>query len=686
MHAGFSASSVVVRSPAPAVRKAAPARLAALAAAVSLGLAASPSAVQAALVTINAQQTTVQTLGGGDELLITGTGSIETATDDGVRPSASGAAIGNIDNQGLIDVGGDGVRIDGAATLTGSITNAGSITAIGGATADANSDGIEISGTSTVVTGNISNSGTISAETDGIDVSSGAAVVGDITNTASGQIFAGESGIEIDDNAMVGGSVSNAGSIEANDGIGVFSATVTGEIRNEAGGTINAADDGIQLAYADAVGITDAAAIINAGSIDAGDDGIVLNKSSIIRGSIGNAVGGTINAGDDGIQLSFSESADITNAGSIDAGGDGIVLSQASLIHGSITNAGTILAGADGIVLGEGSTVDGSITNAAGGLIDTQTYGGDDGIDLGTASAVTGDIVNAGTIRSASDGVLVSGSSVVQGAIRNETGGIIESASDGIVVSKNAGAGAIVNAGDIDAVEVGILLDDAATVSGAISNTGGIEAARGIVVSRSAQVSGDIGNAGTIFADASVVVTPDSVSGDVSNTGTLSGDLFLAGLNPDADGIDLRNSGAIDLRVPTLLPSLISGDYTQTDTGSLAITLLSFADYALSGFSPLTIIGDADIDGELLLGFDPSFGFAPGARLTLVNIFGGRTGLFSNYADGALVASFGGGRDLFIDYTADGSIDLYAAAVPLPPTWLLIGAGLFGWRAARRRG
>lgn len=177
----------------------------------------------------------------------------------------------------------------------------------------------------------------------------------------------------------------------------------------------------------------------------------------------------------------------------------------------------------------------------------------------------------------------------------------------------------------------------------------------------------------------SIAVATDAVGGDITNTGGLRGDLWIAGSNAAGDGIGLTNRGSIDLGVPAVYSSLISGDFTQTAAGSLAMTILSFGDYA--GLPPLTILGSVDIAGDLLLDFDPSFSFAPSERLRLIAVGGTRSGLFGNYADGALIQSFGGGQGVYIHYAEDG-IELYTT--PLPPPWLLIGLGLLWWQARGR--
>jgi hypothetical protein len=160
----------------------------------------------------------------------------------------------------------------------------------------------------------------------------------------------------------------------------------------------------------------------------------------------------------------------------------------------------------------------------------------------------------------------------------------------------------------------------------------------------------------------------------------LDGTLALAGGSP----IDLENSGLIDLS-GQFFSSNVSGDFTQMSTGELAMMLLDPFGTDLPG---LSISGDADLDGLLSLTFDTGFSVADGDRFTLLGIGGTLSGMFSNYADDALVRSFGN-VGLYLDYTDAGNVDLYgAAAAPLPSTLALIGLGalgLIGAGAGRRR-
>lgn len=256
--------------------------------ACALGLACLPGAA-AADITISDEQTATQTIGGGQSLEITGSGSI-VVPGDGVVPTAAGASIGNIDNNGIIDVGVDGIRIDGGAA-SGNITN--------GKTITAGSVGIKVSGAS--VTGSITNGAGGLIDTaakggaDAIAVMSGGEVSGDIVN--AGTLSAGYDGIYLN-HAEIGGQIINRGTIDATDddlgaGIDVSSASsALGGITNE--GEISGSFASV-LVWTNAV----SGAITNAGTLngalriqgkDGSGGGIDLTNSGTIALGTGESI------------------------------------------------------------------------------------------------------------------------------------------------------------------------------------------------------------------------------------------------------------------------------------------------------------------------------------------------------------------------------------------------------------
>jgi hypothetical protein len=471
-----------MRASSPSRSLAARCRPAALAATLTLGLAASPGVLQAALITISTPVTGTQSIPNGDNLAVTASGAIDaTASGPGVVAQSSGAVIdGDVTNAGSIGSLGDGIRFSGSITVAGSIENTGTIIANDdSAGAAEGADGIEID-FSSVVEGDITNWGSIDArQEDGIAVTSSSAVFGNITNAADGTITAVDDGIDVAGGSLVGttgdpasGNIRNAGSITARNGIHVSGSIVYGDVENQAGGTIAASDDGIDVDGFALIG----GAVRNAGRIDSGSDGIIVGEFAEVAGEVANAAGAEIVAGEDGIDLSLGAQA------------------------GSLTNAGSIEAADSGIEVDSGGLVAGDLTNAAGGTIES----GRAGILVSGPSVIEGDLVNAGSITSAGDGIAVAGTASVWGAI--------------------------LNTGSITAEDASILVTPTGLVAGNVSNTGtltGALAIDGINSTTAADNGIDLINAGIIDIGSS----ESRVSGDFTQTGS---GVFRVTLSPFA--------------------------------------------------------------------------------------------------------------------------------------------------------
>ncbi len=175
-------------------------------------------------------------------------GLVQADEGDGIDIGAFVALTGNIENEGDIRAGDDGIDIDGA--LNGSIINDGDIVA--------DDEGIGIQGGASIFAGlpeAVLNEGTIEAGGTGIEFGTsalfvippvtGATVTGDVVN--DGRITAGGDGIDFVDNTVFAGDVVNNGTIVAvGDGIDVDDGvTFTGDIINN--GTIESEDDGIDI-------------------------------------------------------------------------------------------------------------------------------------------------------------------------------------------------------------------------------------------------------------------------------------------------------------------------------------------------------------------------------------------------------------------------------------------------------
>ncbi len=397
--------------------------------------------------------------------------------------------------------------------------------------------------------------------------------------------------------------------------------------------------------------------------------------------------GSIIEATGHGVLASGGSHAFITvqSGGNIEANGtyrSGILVNAASHITGEVSNHGAISGQSNGIFIAADSRVDQGVVNS--GLINA----GSNGINLANRAVITGGISNAGGgVIQAHTGIHLTEDNIVHGGISNA--GTLDVYS-GIEVIRSTVDGNITNqlGGEINASNVGILASSGAIVAGDIVNAGtisvtGASYSDGISIGSSSFVTGGIINSGVLTTTgdgrAIFVGGGSTVTGGITNSGVLGG-----GLSIMSDATDLTNSGAIDIRD---LSFTLSGDFTQT-AGSLAFTLQTLTSY--TGV-PFDIWGDALLSGgDLVFNLDAGFVFENNQRITLFDIGGSRSGMFSNYGDDALVASFGG-AGLFIDYTDEGNIELYSAdlasgSVPAPMPAALMGLGMLGWRWSSRKG
>ena len=404
-----------------------------------------------------------------------------------------------------------GISVVGlGTTLTGNITNSGTITNTHGnwginIGSGAYSGGL-ISSNGASLNGSITNIGTINAQT-GISIQ-GSTMSGSIVNSTNASIQGGTNVGISTAKASIGGGITNNGTITrgGNAGISVSETTVAGTISN--GGTINAGTAFAGLAI-DNGGIV-GGSVINSGSITATDDaievfpnpkgsGAILNQT--IAGSIINTSTGTLSALV-GIALTATSNTsrnviggNIINNGMITAGSSGIGV-YSSTVTGSISNTGTISAADRGIVL----------VNYTGGNAGQASVGG----SIVNSNAITGTAAGFA-------GIMLAGGSVSQN-VTNALGGTI---------TANGGIGILLTNAISFSAHAG-----PSTVGGSIINQGTITAATGIKVTGGSTVTGGITNSGTITGSTSAI----DVSGEGAATtinqqaGTIGGAILLSSL------------------------------------------------------------------------------------------------------------------------------------------------------------
>lgn len=300
-------------------------------------------------------------------------GSTATAVGEGIDIDGT-TMTGSVSNSGTIISNDDTLDID-VVTLTGNITNSGYMSA--GSTGD----GINVGGTAATLTGSVTNtnSGTILAGDQGIEIGSGQTITGDVTN--AGTIIADDTGILVD--GVIQGSLVNTGKIDPVIGMDI-NGTVVGGIFTS--GDIIATQTGIDVSGATGLHtITQSAGLIQGRTADNLTITNALNLSNAFADTF-NANGGTldgnvvVNATDDFI---MNPSGTFTWRRGATTG----TLDQFDMNGGGTA----ILGGASrGDATGEGVTV-----NAA-----TMTFGGEGRIYLDDDTTI-----NAGTF-SQTDGTL----------------------------------------------------------------------------------------------------------------------------------------------------------------------------------------------------------------------------------------------------------------------------------------
>jgi uncharacterized protein with beta-barrel porin domain len=467
--------------------------------------------------------------------------------------------------------------------------------------------------------------------------------------------------------AVVTGNVSNTGTLGSlTTGIAVTNSTINGEIqdtgtilggiRNNSGSTINSASSAIAIGAVS----TFAGGITNSGTINGTvGNGIFLNNVSTFSGGISNSGTIGVSAFAIGIVNTTLFSGGITNSGTISsAHGFGIFFQADSIFSGGISNSGTISGRTTAVYVHLVSTFSGGITNSGlvSGPLGIVVSGG---FSIAT-TLFSGGISNSGTISAAHAGILVSGIAQFGDSLG---GGITNS-------------GTIrVSAGDVGGIAVGFVSNFTGGISNSGTITGGLSAA-GINTAAIVTFSGGITNSGTIkvgAAGAGIVVDAASFFGNVSNSGTITGaqiGIEICNCTAFENGGAIVNSGVISANTDAIDASLATSAITidqmaGTITGNILLPVSAGVAGTVNVFGGTingNIIGASGAGdtinfslGSGRFTYGAAFGFS---NIDLVNINSGTVVL-----DGANTAT---NVNVFGTLAGTGSID---------PTTVTIEAG-----------
>ena len=576
------------------------------------------------------------------------------------------------------DINNDGQIIGRGAASAGATTAGDGIrlerTRVGGA----------LEGSTTgLFTGNITNKGTISSEsndgtTGGFRAVNGVSFQGELIN--SGTISGVQNGVYFG-NAVGAGGADHTGGVVNNLESGVISSDSralnidgTGLVVNNAGTILATSTQRNGTVYADSTA-----------------QGFVLN----------NQASGVIDAGEGLEGAAFS--VELSEAGNdFDINNDGQIIGRGA------ASAGATTAG-DGIRLErtrvggalEGSTTGlftGNITNK--GTISSESNDGTTGgFRAVNGVSFQGELINSGTISGVQNGVYFGNAVGAGGA--DHTGGVVLNTTEGVISSDSRavnidGTGlSVINEGQILATgrqRNGTVYADATADNYSLLNTGfigsdGINGAGSAVSLQTGSFAGDVvtasvTNAGLIAGsgdqalDAAVRIFSGSAdgvttfSGDIVNlaTGTLTADAAPAVLvqeGVDFDG-SLINSGLIDGGA-----SLATGDAVLSDTSVISLTITSLTDFET--FDLLS--GDLAAGGELAIDFEGDFVPQVGQTFDLLD-FDTLSGSFASIDSGPIVFDTS-------DLLVGGSVTI--TAVPEPGVLALLGLGSIALVGRRRQ-
>ncbi len=600
--------------------------------------------------------------GGASGIYVNNVSTLNTLTNDGTITGTGltglyiydGSTVGAVDNSGTISGDDRAIDVRVGSTLT-DLTNSGTLSSTtfdavlirsdstiaaltneAGGIITAGRVGVQVEQTSTLTS--LINQGGITGSEHGVVVLSGSEITtltnsGSITGTAfEGLILNNQSAIGTFNNG-VDGSISGG-----RDGIRMDLDSSITTFNNQ--GEIAGNNHGVVILLGSEI-----TAFTNSGAITGTTyEGLFVNNQSTI-GTLDNQVGGSIVGGRDGIRVNSDATVTtFTNRGDITGSSDGLVLLAGADIT-TITNSGTISGStSDGIYLIDQSAIT-TLTNEAAGTISSV---GSDGISLQDSSVLTG-LSNSGNITGDTSGVYLENLSLIDTLVNN---GGISGNSDGIVLTTTSTINQITNSGDITGTASEGVVLSGQSVIGDLTNqvTGSIAGGTdGISVSTSSTITA-LDNDGAISgAQEAVYLAGQSSIDTLTNGGTITGGIV-------SNGIELNDStiAALNNESGGAIEGGLNGIYLNTDaevtvlTNAGDITASILDAVALDGQSTMTTLSNEA--GGSIAGDEAGIALYANSVVTTLNNAGGISGgTDAIYAEGSSTIET-------LTNTADGTI------------------------------
>ena len=413
----------------------------------------------------------------------------------------------------------DELSVKDGATVDGNLINNGNVFGIGvmdGATVHGNVENHGINfyttiGDGSTVTGSVINSG----ETVFLDIRDGATITKDLVNEGLVERI-------IVDSSTIQRNLLNHGLIE--NGISVDGSTINGSLINAEDGLIAADGNAISL-----MGRTSVGAIINHGTITAGNYGIVVDgeghDGASVTGDIVNTHDGVITTEDNGIYVVDGMVAgNIINDGTITSTEDNAIDIEYSTVGGNIAINGNLTTDEHYDALDvNGSTILGNVTTGPQSLITS----GEDGLDI-DESTIAGSVISEATINAANEGFDFDNTHI--------TGDLINK---GQITAGRTGLSFV---GEMDYVPIEMEMPDGpmmleddglipvvnmATIGGHFVNEGEISAGERGIELELVDIGKNFENFGTISSDTdtAIHIAASTIQGDFINKGDLYADL-----------------------------------------------------------------------------------------------------------------------------------------------------------------